>query len=692
MTTRTKERRTKETYDAALEIHGGTEENSRPAAYGLVETLLSKFSNGIAASTICKKPKLAKNIAAKVHKDACITYENSTDNMLRSVAVYYTMGVMGKRKYIRVRRALSFKNASASKVTKLKIAKCSVASLVPYYKLVKYLNGLDIGNLYSVEEELCQNVNDTDNISGLFRDIKEFLPKLAEFYLKMYKSEDFNWFGQPYNFKVAIGGDGAPFGKHDQSCAWLISFLNIDKRFLSSEDNFLIFGANCPETCDAVKAYVCKLLTDIQYMETNVFKVNDINVKFTFSELPNDMKMLCFLAGEPSNSATYFSTFGTVSVADMANLNFSFGQAKNCQWKPWNYDKRLLVVKRVETLKKKLEKAKGSEKTKRAKITSLIAQNQSRQEFVPRIGRFIDRAHVEPLHLKNNLCALMHRKILEYAIGVSKLPQNVNVFKDVVPESPFARLIDSLKTKANLSRLSKKIIRWFDETKGNGKTFEYRFTGHESRMFLHNFMYLIQAISNKSDSESHKFKLHVFAFACLKLRDAVALFNRFEIKLTDLAELDKACADFYYCIAVFLKVNPSVWTLGHVVPVHTREMFAKYGKGLALNSMEGREAKHQAISRYAKNSNYNTRWLQIFRHEFVSLIWLREKGYNLSYTNRRKHTYIPKRIHEEGFCYCGLPKRDVCDYCSHEYRSQIEKSVSLKSVQVDKSLLLNLKH
>ena len=87
-------------------------------------------------------------------------------------------------------------------------------------------------------------------------------------------------------------------------------------------------------------------------METNVLKVNDINVKFTFSELPNDMKMLCFLAGELSNSATYFSTFGTVSVADMANLNFSLGQAKNCQWKPWNYDKRLLVVKRVETLKK----------------------------------------------------------------------------------------------------------------------------------------------------------------------------------------------------------------------------------------------------------------------------------------------------------------------------------------------------
>ena len=40
-------------------------------------------------------------------------------------------------------------------------------------------------------------------------------------------------------------------------------------------------------------------------METNVFKVNDVDVTFTFSELPNDMKMLCILVGELSNSASW---------------------------------------------------------------------------------------------------------------------------------------------------------------------------------------------------------------------------------------------------------------------------------------------------------------------------------------------------------------------------------------------------
>jgi hypothetical protein len=35
-----------------------------------------------------------------------------------------------------------------------------------------------------------------------------------------------------------------------------------------------------------------------------------------FAELPNDMKMLAFLAGELTNSATYFSTFADVKVSE----------------------------------------------------------------------------------------------------------------------------------------------------------------------------------------------------------------------------------------------------------------------------------------------------------------------------------------------------------------------------------------
>ena len=680
---RAKRRRLLETYNAATEIHGGTKESNEAAATGLVETLDTKFSKNLVSSLVCNKSKRAKKIKSTFHKAKCKVYENSDENILRSVSVSYSMGVMGKRKYMKVRHSFSFKKilSKGKKFSCLKVANCRVPALLPYYKLVQFLDSVNIGTLHSVREELCFDLNDADKVNGYFRNLKEFMPRLAEFYLKLYPNNEFDWFGKPFTFKVAIGGDGAPFGKYDQACSWLVSFLNVGKRCLSSDDNFLIFGANCSESCIAVQRYVTRLVSDIAYLEDNVFPINGYVVKFEFSEIPNDMKMLCFLGGELSNSAKYFSSFGNVTHDDMANLQFTFGRADTNQWKPWDYGKRVKVVKQVEELKSKLAKTTLSASTKRGKITSLIAEKQSRQEFAPRIGKLIEKAHVEPLHLKNNACALLFSLILEFSIEISKLPQNVNEFQKVSTHSPFFRLITSLKTEASLSPLAKKVVRWFDEGKGNPKAFSYRFTGEESRRFLHNFMFLMKAMKGERDPQPVEFKLHVFAFTCLSLRDAVSLFCRLQIEKKQLDDLEKACQNFFISCALFLQVNPSVWTLGHVVPVHTREMFEMYGKGLALNSMEGREAKHQAISRYAQNSNFSNRWKQVFRHEFISLIWLREKGCNLTSASSNKETYIPKRAFQSDHCYCGLPVAEKwCEYCNSPCRTQITKRVQEKYV------------
>ena len=124
------------------------------------------------------------------------------------------------------------------------------------------------------------------------------------------------------------------------------------------------------------------------------------------------------------------------------------------------------------------------------------------------------------------------------------------------------------------------------------------------------------------------------------------------------------------------------WTIGNVVPVHTRDIFQKYGKGLLINSMEGREVKHLAISRYATNSTNNTRWKSVFCHEFVSLIWLRERGCSLSNSKKCTETYIPKRVSDSAYCYCGLMLTDgkECKYCKHQYRMQIVNSIQQKQV------------
>ena len=385
-----------ETYNAAKDIHGGTEGNDKAVAVGLVETLDTKFSKNLVCSLVSEKPKLAKQVASTFHNAKCKIYENSDDNILRNVSVYYSMGVMGKRKNMKVRHSLSFKKAlyKGKKMCMLKSSK---------------------------------------------------LPCACLFYLKLYKPDEFDWFEKPFTFTIAIGGDGAPVGKYDQSSSWLVSFLNVGKRFLSSDDNFLIFGANCSKSCLAVERYITKLVSDVAYLESKAFTVDGKTVKFEFARIPNDIKMLSFLGGELSNSAKYFSSFGNVTYDDMANLQFTFGRAHTNQWKPWEYGKRLKVAKQVEELKNKLAKTSLSASTKRGKVTSLIAEKQSRQEFAPRIGKLIEKAHVEPLQLKNNGCAFLFTLILEFAIEISKLPQNVTEFQKVNTNTPFVRLITSLK-------------------------------------------------------------------------------------------------------------------------------------------------------------------------------------------------------------------------------------------------------
>ena len=120
---------------------------------------------------------------------------------------------------------------------------------------------------------------------------------MAQFYLSAnnYRKDKLNWFGkQEGTFKVAIGGDGAPFGKDDQALAWLVSFLNVGQRVCSSAENFLLIGANCSEDCEPVRRYVVLLERQMTEIEGEMISVETGRkkkfVSFQFELLPNDMK------------------------------------------------------------------------------------------------------------------------------------------------------------------------------------------------------------------------------------------------------------------------------------------------------------------------------------------------------------------------------------------------------------------
>lgn len=90
------------------------------------------------------------------------------------------------------------------------------------------------------------------------------------------------------------------------------------------------------------------------------------------------MKMLSFLAGELSNSATFFSTFADVDTKSISgNGTATFGHKSSDTWKPWKYSDRIKVAKAVEKYKETVNRKNVSEKTKRSNVTAFIAKQKS---------------------------------------------------------------------------------------------------------------------------------------------------------------------------------------------------------------------------------------------------------------------------------------------------------------------------
>ncbi|XP_048589526.1 uncharacterized protein LOC116614318 isoform X1 [Nematostella vectensis] len=297
-------------------------------------------------------------------------FEKSEINMIKSVAVYYSGEVMGKAKYRSVYRSTCYQRIAQKRFVRATVANHKLPRLVPYHKLMSFVKKIDTGKLYSVKETLCGGLPQQQKLNGFYRDLEELVVKMASFYLNSddYKLHFFN--NQNDTFHVSIGGDGAPFGKEDTATAWLVGFLNLGHGVLSCKENYLLFGANCSENCEPCRRFIAKTVNDICHIESSVYPIIckgiTVNIKFVFSELPNDIQMLAFLAGELFNSASYFSTFVDVSNNTLVRVGGgrTFGTESSATWKAWPYDHCLRTACKVEQFEKTVEKeTKCNDKT-----------------------------------------------------------------------------------------------------------------------------------------------------------------------------------------------------------------------------------------------------------------------------------------------------------------------------------------
>ena len=573
-----------------------------------------------------------------------------------------------------------------------------VPRLLTYQKLMERINQINIGELHDVRQVLCHDLSEENQVNGKFRNLLQLLLKMAQFYLfvNKYRKDKLDWFGEGEgSFKVAIGGDGAPFGKDDQAVAWLVSFLNCRKRVCSPAENFLLFGANCCEDCEPVRRYVTLLREEMTAIEGNSYPLEvegkQVSVSFYFELFPNDMKYLAFLGGELTISATYFSPFADINKSEINYIQGSFGMRANSKWKPWKYNDRVKIADAVAKKKEQLSTSKLKPSTKQEKITSFISQNKSRQEFPPLIGKFIDRTKAEPLHLKNNAWQQWNLSVLKYALARSNLSTCQSIFH-VPSESCFGKYYHSIRFIVKATRLAKKVRKWFADGREKNKDLDYRFTGKESRLFCHHFMSIVQNLKMDSDQRSHTLKLHVFAFTAINLRDAVSFFSRVSLSNEQVLSLQQFCSNYYRATALFLTSTPTTWTIGHIVPSHAKVIHQRLGMGLGINTMEGREAKHVTLAKFTRNTQFSNRWAQVFKHEYVSLFWLRENGGDETVHKETTGLYVPKRCSTPQFCTCGEPKQVTemkCGFCSDPLREIICQCVVEGKITSEAKDMLN---
>lgn len=397
-------------------------------------------------------------------------------------------------------------------------------------------------------------------------------------------------------------------------------------------------------------------------------------VRFTVELIPSDMKWAATFSGELSNAAHFFSPFGNVSESNKCTVNGCLGPAETCTWKPWLYQDRLEVAAKVTAKKEELEKTALAESTKRSKILNYIQSLNSRQEYVPMLKELVDKMYAEPLHNANNGWQQLHGLILSHANDKSGIPSSCTDFSKM-PDCPLASHLITLK-QIGASRLFKKVKKWFCQ--GRKGKLSYRFTGKETRIMCQNFMKLVKAVSSEQDTPIQSLQVNTFAFVGLQLRVATSRFSRVNIDQKVLQELKDSCKMYFNACSLLLgSVSPTVWTIGHAVPFHTELLFNKFGLGLGVNSMQGREAKHVRIAQYAKHATLSSRWVMVFRHDYITGIWLRMQDPSSVPYHKNKEVYEPE-ISNEAFCHCGLERvagGKKCEFCSSILYQSIERSV-----------------
>ena len=161
----------------------------------MLDTITSSCNSQQVAILVEQSKKSTKNaIHDSSHKKWLLDIEQSEDNIIRSVNLYYSHDIMGTRKYVAIRKETANAKHKGQRLP----------NFVTYDTLMKCNRSVDIGTLYDVKGVLSKNVPEEEQGKGKFRVIDDRLDKLKEYFV--FPKID----ASVFQFLMLLGGDGAP--------------------------------------------------------------------------------------------------------------------------------------------------------------------------------------------------------------------------------------------------------------------------------------------------------------------------------------------------------------------------------------------------------------------------------------------------------------------------------------------------
>ena len=362
----------------------------------------------------------------------------------------------------------------------------------------------------------------------------------------------------------------------------------------------------------------------------------------------------------------------------VTNKTFALDMDKPADFHPWSWERRLADAAAVAAFTAALPQDWTESKKHTDTLKYMAKELKSRQAEEPALGKLVETATVDPLHVMNNAWEHLLRCILGRCLAISQFRTREDL--ELQPNSPIARLMSLLKDKLRLHRLHRKLYDWLREECAKDKgaqKLRIRLNGMESRTFSQHVMDLVDCMFPATqDLPQHLFHVHALAYIGLKLRDAIALFSRYKITTEQLKDLKSSCRLYFNACKVLLDrpITPTIWIIGHVVPAQAEKLNQEIGYGLGMGTTQGREGKVQVAKKYLVHTTPANKFKLFFRHEYMHLVWLAQYDPEEDNYHASKESYLPPGVEEKTACHCGRAVPDgqtECDFCCHELRHVI---------------------